>query len=78
MRKRALARLNSLPTQAQKPQSALETQRLMHELQVHQIQLEMQNEELQRSHAEVEEVLLRYTDLYDFAPVGYRGGHTTD
>ena len=43
----------------------------MHELQVHQVELEMQNEELRRSRAEVEAGLERYTELYDFAPVGY-------
>ena len=45
--------------------------RLLHELQVHQIELELQNEELQQSRAEVEAGLQRYTDLYDFAPIGY-------
>jgi two-component system, cell cycle sensor histidine kinase and response regulator CckA len=49
----------------------LETQRLIYELQVHQIELEMQNEELQRARTEVEEGLARYTNLYEFAPVGY-------
>ena len=43
----------------------------MHELQVHQIELEMQNDELRQSRAEVETGLERYTELYDFAPVGY-------
>ena len=48
-----------------------EAQRLMHELQVHQTELEQQNEELHRLRDEVEAGLARYMDLYDFAPVGY-------
>ncbi len=48
-----------------------ETQRLVHELQVHQIELELQNEELQRSRAESEATARAYSDLYDFAPTGY-------
>ncbi|MBF0328355.1 MAG: PAS domain S-box protein [Nitrospirae bacterium] len=44
---------------------------LMHELQVHQIELELQNEELTRMRAELEATLGNYTSLYDFAPVGY-------
>ena len=44
---------------------------LVHELQVRQIELEMQNEELHRARAEAEEALEKYADLFDFAPVGY-------
>ncbi|HWZ92482.1 MAG TPA: response regulator, partial [Polyangiaceae bacterium] len=51
--------------------SAAQAQRLLHELRVHQIELEMQNEELRVARAEGEALLQRYTDLYDFAPVGY-------
>jgi PAS domain S-box-containing protein len=51
--------------------SSGDAQHLVHELQVHQIELEMQNEELRRVQKELEEAHNRYFDLYDFAPIGY-------
>ena len=45
--------------------------KLIHELQVHQIELEMQYEELTIAHALTEAAMEKYTDLYDFAPSGY-------
>ena len=48
-----------------------EGQRLVHELEVHQIELEMQNAELLQARDEMAILLEQYTDLYDFAPVGY-------
>jgi PAS domain S-box-containing protein len=53
----------------QKP--AAGPQRLLHELQVHQVELEMQNAELHEARDRMEALLEKYTDLYDFAPVGY-------
>lgn len=52
---------------------AIETDsiKLLHELQVHQIELEMQNEELIEANAAAETALKKYTMLYDFAPMGY-------
>jgi len=53
------------------PGSAADPQRLLHELQVHHVELEMQNAELQESRDRMEALLEKFTDLYDFAPVGY-------
>ena len=48
-----------------------ELQALVNELQVHQIELEMQNDGLKRVQLALEEARDKYQDLYDFSPVGY-------
>lgn len=53
------------------PLSTPDIRELVHELQIHQIELEMQNEELRRAQAELDESRARYLDLFDLAPVGY-------
>jgi PAS domain S-box-containing protein len=70
LRKQAEARL-ALSPEPLAATSPAEAQRLLHELQVHQIELEIQNEELRRAQAEIEAGRARYFDLYDLAPVGY-------
>lgn len=70
LRKRAERRLHaSLADPLEVPLESLP--QLAHELQVHQIELEMQNEELRRSYGELEEARHRFGDLFDLAPLGY-------
>jgi two-component system CheB/CheR fusion protein len=54
-----------------KPIEDAEALRLVHELKIHQIELEMQNEELRATRLALEGALGRFTALFDFAPVGY-------
>ncbi len=53
------------------PLMEADMKKLMHELQVHQIELELQNEELREAYDTAETALRKYTMLYDFAPIGY-------
>jgi len=71
LRRHAEERLHAKTTEVHPPRTEEDTQRLVHELEVHQIELEMQNAELRQARDEVETALENYTDLYDFAPVGY-------
>jgi PAS domain S-box-containing protein len=75
LRRRAEERLGeqrkSQRSEAGDPGTAEDTARLVHELQVHQIELEMQNEELRQARARADTLLTQYTDLYDLAPAGY-------
>ncbi|TWJ14317.1 PAS domain-containing hybrid sensor histidine kinase/response regulator [Geobacter argillaceus] len=71
LRRRAEELFLSETTESLPPRIKTELQRLLHELDVHRIELEMQNAELRQARNEVETVREKYTDLYDFAPVGY-------
>ena len=75
LRRRAEARLpvprKGQRSKARQQTSAADAQRTLHELEVHQIELEMQNDELQKTRDELEVALEKYTNLYNFAPVGY-------
>jgi len=62
---------SALQTEVADSKSIADTERLLHELQIRQVELEMQNVELHKARDEVEAVLEKYADLYDFAPVGY-------
>jgi PAS domain S-box-containing protein len=68
LRQQAEAKLSK---RKKSPATETDTLRLIHELEVHQIELEMQNEELQQANAELESTLSQYAELYAFASVGY-------
>lgn len=71
LRLKAETSLKGKPKKVSPQLSETENLRLIHELEVHQIELEMQNEELTIAKERVEAASHKYSDLYDFAPSGY-------
>ena len=71
LRSRAERHMRKKPAKKLSAADHADAQRMLQELQIHQIELELQNEELKLTKAEVDAGLEKYTNLYDFAPVGY-------
>lgn len=71
LRRIAEEKLNEKKIKAEPPILELNEKKLLFELQVHQIELEMQNEELLDAYQTAEKALKKYTMMYDFAPMGY-------
>jgi PAS domain S-box-containing protein len=71
LRRRAEERLKNGEGRATARLSQADVRKLVYELEVHQIQLEMQNEELRTCRLDTEAALARSTELFDFAPIGY-------
>ena len=71
LRREAERRLRDKKAAPAEAIAEVDVRALLHELQVHQIELEMQNEELLRAQTAVQQVSDKYHDLFDFAPVGY-------
>jgi PAS domain-containing protein len=67
---RAADALTVLHALASSPATASDALTLLHELQVHQVELDLQAQELRESRAELESALRRQIELYDFQPVG--------
>lgn len=71
LRRRAEVRARERPPKDLAEEPSAELLRVIHELQVHQIELELQNESLRRAQADLAEARDRFVELYDEAPVGY-------
>jgi PAS domain S-box-containing protein len=71
LRRMAELHLQEQPAMKTPLEAKFDAQRMMQELQIHQIELRLQNEELKASKAALDQSLSKYKNLYDFAPVGY-------
>jgi PAS domain S-box-containing protein len=71
VRGKAEDQLTGMTAHRTPPRTDEESLRLVQELHVHQIELEMQNRQLRQTRDDLEKAVARYSDLYDFAPVGY-------
>ena len=71
LRLKAEEMLKGKKNKAAHPEIEVNDKRILHELQVHQLELEMQIEELRQAYETSEATLKKYTMLYDFAPMGY-------
>lgn len=71
LRRRAEAQLTAQAQKMRQPRTEHEAQRLLHELQVYQLELEMQLEQLHQAKEELEISRNKYAELFDLAPVGY-------
>lgn len=71
LREKAEERLNKNPKTAYALSMEADASKLLYELQVHQIELEMQNEELHQAYETAEKALRKYTMLFDLSPMGY-------
>lgn len=63
--------LSMLYDLARDPATAGDALKLLHELQVHQVELDLQHEQMEQNRYELAETLARYLELYEYAPVGY-------
>ena len=71
LRRKAEELLKKRPLETGANLSEVETLKLIHELEVHQIELEIQNEELMLARSAAKDAAQKYVELYDFAPSGY-------
>src|SRR5512135_1642566 len=70
LRKRAEKLLSQRPQDLRKI-PVEDIKKLIHELDVYQIEVDMQNDELRKAQGEIERSRAKYVDLYDFSPTGY-------